>query len=397
MARVLLLIPNKQTKGGYVYRGCLFPNLVGRYIFGDFVTGRVWALELQADAGDNDAGDADDYANLGDKEWKRIDLGWGNSGKCTGKLTGEIPEKILSFGEDAQGELYILTSKSANPGYADGYIHMIVDPTKRADPSECKGENATAGRSGDGGSGTTTTAAVSSTAAATSSSAAMVATTVTIAATTLAGDTATAALATTLLAVATTLAPTVSSTTTLTSTTITTVTTVTTVTTTATPTTTTTTASSKTTWTATRTATTLTTTTTRSTSARTTTSTSSTTTIATTTPRRWPATTPTQTQSRFAADEAERVHGAADKSQSSSYATAVGILGAFVGVALLVAVLGAVWVKRTNNDNDKRLARGYGAAAAAAGWEGEDGTATMPITPSYGENGGPLYERESSL
>ena len=91
------------------------------------------------------------------------------------------------------------------------------------------------------------------------------------------------------------------------------------------------------------------------------------------------------------------MHGAADKSQSSSYATAVGILGAFVGVALLVAVLGAVWVKRTNNDNDKRLARGYGAAAAVAGWEGQDGAATMPITPSYGENGGPLYERESSL
>lgn len=31
--------------GGFVYRGSKFPWLVGKYIYGDYVTGRVWALE----------------------------------------------------------------------------------------------------------------------------------------------------------------------------------------------------------------------------------------------------------------------------------------------------------------------------------------------------------------
>ncbi len=30
--------------GGYVYRGTAFPNLVGRYIFGDFGSGRIWNI-----------------------------------------------------------------------------------------------------------------------------------------------------------------------------------------------------------------------------------------------------------------------------------------------------------------------------------------------------------------
>ena len=28
--------------GGYVYRGCVFPNLQGLYIFGDYGSGYVW-------------------------------------------------------------------------------------------------------------------------------------------------------------------------------------------------------------------------------------------------------------------------------------------------------------------------------------------------------------------
>lgn len=36
--------------GGYVYRGRAFPELVGRYIFGDLVSGRIWTLSEKADA-----------------------------------------------------------------------------------------------------------------------------------------------------------------------------------------------------------------------------------------------------------------------------------------------------------------------------------------------------------
>jgi glucose/arabinose dehydrogenase len=32
--------------GGYVYRGARFPSLVGRYIYGDFGSGRIWALNF---------------------------------------------------------------------------------------------------------------------------------------------------------------------------------------------------------------------------------------------------------------------------------------------------------------------------------------------------------------
>lgn len=38
--------------GGYVYTGAAIPALTGRYVFGDFGSGRLWALDLPARAGD---------------------------------------------------------------------------------------------------------------------------------------------------------------------------------------------------------------------------------------------------------------------------------------------------------------------------------------------------------
>jgi glucose/arabinose dehydrogenase len=65
--------------GGYVYRGAKVPSAVGRYFFGDFCNGRVWSMRV-------------------------VD------GKAT-DMTREafdVPE-ISSFGEDAAGELYLLS------------------------------------------------------------------------------------------------------------------------------------------------------------------------------------------------------------------------------------------------------------------------------------------------
>lgn len=42
--------------GGFVYRGKAHPELVGNYLFGDFITGRLWALPVDADG--KAAGDA---------------------------------------------------------------------------------------------------------------------------------------------------------------------------------------------------------------------------------------------------------------------------------------------------------------------------------------------------
>ena len=82
--------------GGYVYRGKKLPALVGVYVYGDFDSGRIWGLRF------------DNGKLLGNAEL--IDL------KRSPKLN------IASFGEDSQGELYILAF--------DGRIHELVTPAK---------------------------------------------------------------------------------------------------------------------------------------------------------------------------------------------------------------------------------------------------------------------------
>jgi glucose/arabinose dehydrogenase len=78
--------------GGYVYRGKLNPALEGVYVYGDFETGRIWGLRYEQ---------GKVLAN-----GELIDV------RRAPKLN------IASFGEDAQGELYILAF--------DGRIHELV-------------------------------------------------------------------------------------------------------------------------------------------------------------------------------------------------------------------------------------------------------------------------------
>lgn len=65
--------------GGYVYHGSAIPTLAGQYLYGDYCTGRVWALTHTGDT------------------WTNAEL-----------LDTDI--KISSFGQDASGELYVLDS-----------------------------------------------------------------------------------------------------------------------------------------------------------------------------------------------------------------------------------------------------------------------------------------------
>lgn len=76
---------NCSVIGGYVYRGTKLPSLQGSYIYGDYCSGRIWALDY--------------YKNK----------------LPNAKLLVNSSLKISSFGEDEDGEIYILS--------LDGHIY----------------------------------------------------------------------------------------------------------------------------------------------------------------------------------------------------------------------------------------------------------------------------------
>jgi glucose/arabinose dehydrogenase len=63
--------------GGYVYRGSQYPALQGAYVFGDYCSGIIWSLQRDGD------------------QWE-----------MTRRLESGV--RISSFGEDANGELYVV-------------------------------------------------------------------------------------------------------------------------------------------------------------------------------------------------------------------------------------------------------------------------------------------------
>ncbi len=66
--------------GGYVYRGGAIPSLQGDYLFSDFGSGTLWALERQA------------------------------NGSYQRRTLLETGRNVASFGQDNQGELYLVTT-----------------------------------------------------------------------------------------------------------------------------------------------------------------------------------------------------------------------------------------------------------------------------------------------
>lgn len=69
--------------GGFVYRGSRIPGLAGRYLFGDYCSGRLWAL-----------------TDTGGNRWTMAPLPSTNL-------------RISSFGEDAAGEIYVVDHAGA--------------------------------------------------------------------------------------------------------------------------------------------------------------------------------------------------------------------------------------------------------------------------------------------
>ncbi len=77
--------------GGHVYRGARYPQLWGHYIFGDFCSGKMWALDEPSPG-----------------QWRMTEL-------------PRTQLQISSFGEDEAGELYVA-------GYGDGRVYRVTVP-----------------------------------------------------------------------------------------------------------------------------------------------------------------------------------------------------------------------------------------------------------------------------
>jgi len=78
--------------GGYVYRGTRSRRLLGMYIYGDYCSGKIWGATRAA------------------------------NGTVTSRLLLDAPFSISTFGEGADGEIYVAD-------YDAGKLYHIVDST----------------------------------------------------------------------------------------------------------------------------------------------------------------------------------------------------------------------------------------------------------------------------
>uniref|UniRef100_A0A8C3X215 HHIP like 2 n=1 Tax=Catagonus wagneri TaxID=51154 RepID=A0A8C3X215_9CETA len=112
----------KSVTGGFVYRGCESPNLSGLYVFGDFMSGRLMALQEDRRT----------------KKWKKQDICLGSTASCAFPgLVITYSKFITSFAEDEAAELYFLATSYPSAYAARGSIYKFVDPSRRAPPAKC--------------------------------------------------------------------------------------------------------------------------------------------------------------------------------------------------------------------------------------------------------------------
>jgi hypothetical protein len=94
--------------GGYMYRGAAIPNLVGRYVFGDF------SSSFQGPSG-----------TLFLATPSATGLWAFDKMEFPDRPGGELRHYLKGFGEDAAGELYVLTSDQAGPVGATGRVYRL--------------------------------------------------------------------------------------------------------------------------------------------------------------------------------------------------------------------------------------------------------------------------------
>jgi uncharacterized repeat protein (TIGR01451 family) len=84
----------QSVTGGFVYRGSQYPNLYGYYFYADYITGLIWSAKVNSDGS-----------------------------LSTPDLELDTTLNLSSFGEDENGELYIIEYRPSN----NGKIRRIVD------------------------------------------------------------------------------------------------------------------------------------------------------------------------------------------------------------------------------------------------------------------------------
>lgn len=97
--------------GGYVYRGSALPQLQGRYVFGD------WSSSF---------GEPDGllFAAMPRKKgmWHMQEL------QVFGAPDGRLGHYVLGFGQDLDGEVYVLTTDNTGPTGNTGKVYKLVRP-----------------------------------------------------------------------------------------------------------------------------------------------------------------------------------------------------------------------------------------------------------------------------
>jgi len=88
--------------GGYVYRGQDVPQIDGLYFFGDYCSARIWSFEY----------DGSEVIGLSER-----------TSELSPSTDGFSITRIASFGEDARGEIYIV---SQPVGANDGAVYKII-------------------------------------------------------------------------------------------------------------------------------------------------------------------------------------------------------------------------------------------------------------------------------
>jgi glucose/arabinose dehydrogenase len=100
--------------GGHVYRGSLLPQFRGRYLFGD------WSREFEEPDGSL-------FVAMPRKTglWHMQEL------RVEGNPDGRVGAYVLGFGQDAAGEVYVLTTEMTGPSGSSGRVFKLVRPGGR--------------------------------------------------------------------------------------------------------------------------------------------------------------------------------------------------------------------------------------------------------------------------